>query len=643
MEFRILGPLEVIGPDGPVALGGAKRRAVLAVLLLYANEPVSAERLALALWGEEAPRAAVKTVHVHLSRLRAALGPEALLTTTSAGYRLRVQPDELDLERFERLAEEGRGALAASEPERAAALLREALELWRGPPLADVQLERFAPAEIARLEELRLAAIESCTDAELAAGRHTLLVGELQRLVAAHPSRERLAEQLMLALYRCGRQADALAAFQATRAHLTRELGLEPGPALRALQAEILEQAPGLAAARREAPAAAHWTPPALPLPSTPMVGREREIAELTSLLERDEVRLATLTGPGGVGKTRVALAAARALTARLPATWVDLAAVARAADVASAIAAALAVTPLPGEEPPATLRRFLAERRLLLVIDNFEHVLPAAELIGELLSTCPGLTVLTTSRGTLDLRAEHRVVLEPLPLRDAAELFAAAARRQDSRFERDTVAAATIDRICERLDRLPLAIELAAARTTLLSLENLAVRLDRSLSDLRSGARDAPDRQQTLQATLEWSCGLLDADQQRAFARLAVFAGGCTLAAAESVCGARLDTLEVLADRSLLTTDAGERYRMLKTIREYATQRLEQSGEADEIRRLHHQYFARLIDAETLPTSPLSWPTVPASSAFTHERENIMAALSWALKHRRWSGWKRQ
>jgi len=637
MDFRILGPLEVIGPTGPVALGGAKRRSMLAVLLLHANQPVSAERLALALWGEDAPRTAVKTVHVHISRLRAALADESLLTTTPAGYRLLVAPGELDLDRFERLAQEGRRALAVSEPEQAAMLLREALALWRGPPLADVELERFASAEIAQLEEARLGAIESRVEAELAVGWHSPLIGELQRLVTAHPSRERLAAQLMLALYRSGRQADALAAYQATRAHLTQELGLEPGPELRALQAQILAQVPDLATTGR----GTRWVAPPLPLPPTPMIGREPEIARLTSLLECERTRLVTVTGPGGVGKTRLALATASGLTARLPAIWVDLAGVARAADVAPAIAAALAVTPGPGEDPPTALRRFLAKRRLLLVIDSFEHVLPAAELIGDLLSACPALTVLATSRGSLDLRAEHRVLIEPLAPPDAAALFLAAARRQDSRFEPDAVEAATIDRICERLDRLPLAIELAAARTAVLGLESLAARLDRSLSDLGGTARDAPARQRTLRATIEWSYELLDTGQQRAFARLAVFAGGCTLAAAEAVCDARLDTVHALVDRSLLTSDGGLRYRMLNTIREYAIERLEQSGEAAELRRRHHLYFSRLIDDREIPVKPMWSPRFSASSVFTEERENIQAALTWALRHRRWSDWQ--
>jgi DNA-binding SARP family transcriptional activator len=242
MEFRILGSLEVRADDGPVALGGAKLRAVLAVLLLHANEPVSAERLAVALWGEDAPGGAIKTIHVHVSRLRRALGEVDVLVTTSAGYQLRVAPGELDAERFEQLADEGRRALSDDRPEHAARVLHEALSLWRGPALADFAFETFAQAEIQRLEEGRLAALEARVEADLAVGRHAELVGELQQLVAAHPLRERLHGQLMLSLYRTGRQAEALQAYRDARNVLVEQLGIEPGPELRALERTILAQ-----------------------------------------------------------------------------------------------------------------------------------------------------------------------------------------------------------------------------------------------------------------------------------------------------------------------------------------------------------------------------------------------------------------
>ena len=246
MEFRILGPLEVNGEHGAVALGGTKPRAVLAVLLLHANQPVSAERLATALWGQDAPAGAVKTVQVHVSRLRKALDDPDAVSTTPAGYRLRVRPDELDAERFQRGVTAGRLAFDAGQPERASALLQAALELWRGPPLGDLAFEPFAQTEIARLEEQRLAALETRIDADLAAGRHAGLVSELRQLTAEHPTRERLAGHLILALYRSGRQAEALGAYRDTRRTLVEDAGLEPGPELQRLHAAVLGQDPAL-------------------------------------------------------------------------------------------------------------------------------------------------------------------------------------------------------------------------------------------------------------------------------------------------------------------------------------------------------------------------------------------------------------
>src|SRR5689334_13419016 len=250
MEFRILGPLEVRTEHGVVPLGGRKPRAVLAVLLLHANEPVSADRLATALWGEQASAGAIKAVQVNVSRLRKALSDGEIVTTSDAGYSVRVAPGELDAERFERLVQDGRRTLAAGRPEQAAAVLREAAALWRGPPLADLAFEPFAPTEIARLEEEQLAALETRVEADAAAGRHAELVPELRRLVAEHPTRERLAAALMLALYRCGRQAEALDAYRNARRTLAEEVGIEPGPELRALQDAILHQDPALARPR---------------------------------------------------------------------------------------------------------------------------------------------------------------------------------------------------------------------------------------------------------------------------------------------------------------------------------------------------------------------------------------------------------
>lgn len=306
VEFRILGPLEVHDESGAVGLGGVKARAVLAVLLLHPNEPVHAERLALALWGEEAPASAVKTVQVYVSRLRKALGDADVLATTPAGYRLRVRAGELDAERFSRLVEDGRHALAAGRAQHAATVLREALALWRGSPLADLAFEPFAQAEIARLEEQRLAALEERVDADLAAGRHAALVAELRQLVGASPTRERLAAQLMIALYRSGQQAAALEAFQATRSVLVAEIGVEPGPELRRLEQAILCQDAAL-----ELRAAPAELPPELDAGSAPpLAGREDELAWLRkrwNLARNGRGAVVTMTGVRGIGKSRMA------------------------------------------------------------------------------------------------------------------------------------------------------------------------------------------------------------------------------------------------------------------------------------------------------------------------------------------------
>jgi WD40 repeat protein/DNA-binding SARP family transcriptional activator len=354
MDFRILGPLEVHGDLGAIDVPGTKRRAVLAVLLLQANEAVSPERIAVALWGEDAPAGAVKTVQVHVSRLRKALGDEDLLKTTPAGYRLKVEPGELDAERFEKLVERGRAALVAGRPEEAGAVLRKALALWRGPPLADLAFEPFAQVEIARLEEEQQTALEMRVEADLAAGRHAELVAELRRMVAKHPARERLAGHLMLALYRCGRQSEALEAYHEARQRLGDEAGVEPGEELHALQDAILHHDPALAMASAEA------LPHELDVTSAPpLLGREDELKWLRD--RWDEARAGTgrvvvLAGGQGMGKTR--------LVAEL---------------AADAHAHGATVLYASGDGPPRAVHEVLgraagANRPLLLVVDDADE-----------------------------------------------------------------------------------------------------------------------------------------------------------------------------------------------------------------------------------------------------------------------------
>ena len=659
IEFRVLGSFEVVDGDRTLALGSPAQRALLAVLLVHRREPVSSERLIDELWGDQAPASVVKIVQGYVSNLRKVLG-DGLLLTRGHGYVLQIEPGQLDLDRFESLVAEGRRASQNGDAGAAVARLQEALGLWRGPALADFAYESFAQAEIARLEERRLAVLEARIEAELALDDPAALVGELEALVRRHPLRERLRGQLMLALYRAGRQAEALDVYQHARVQLADELGLEPGPALKQLQRQVLEQAPALLhvsslpndhSEPRLTASASAGDSRALPRPATPLIGRERELAAVRGLLEDRDARLVTLTGPGGVGKTRLALEVMRALESSFAdgVGWAELAGVARPRDVGMTVARALSVTPLPGESPRQALCRYLAQKRLLLVIDNFEHVLEAADLLAELHAACPELALLVTSRETLDLAAEHRVVIAPLavPALDAATaeeiesvagsaMFLAAARRRDAGFVVSSTAAPAIAQICARLDGLPLALELAAARTSVLAVEELAARLGEAVTDLGVGPRDAPDRQRTLQATIEWSYRMLDEPLRRAFVEFAVFAGGATVEAAAAVTGANLETIEALLAKSLIyrrrQPDGATRLLMLETIRQYALKQLAAApGQQAAVHRRHCEHYLRLVEHAVPRLSTRD--ERQALAALDADVDNLRSALQWALQ----------
>jgi predicted ATPase/DNA-binding SARP family transcriptional activator len=648
MEFKILGPLEVLVEGRRLELGGSKQRQLLAILLLHANELVSADRLIEELWGGSPPAAAAKGLQVHLSRLRKALGRDGLLVTRSGGYSLLAAAGEIDASRFELLAARGRERLASGDVEGASADLHESLRMWRGPPLSDLTYETFAQAEIARLEELRLVALEDRIEADLAAGRDAELVGELEALVAANPLRERLRSQLMRALYRAGRQAEALAEYQDARRVLVEGLGIEPTAALKTLERQILAQDPALdAPGERDEPRRLRTN---LPAAVTPLIGRQRDVEACAELLRGESVRLLTLTGAGGIGKTRVALQVAAELVAEFH-DGVFLVPLARLTDpdlVAATIAQTLELA--EAEEPlDVRLKRFVHGRQLLLMIDNFEQLLPAAPLLGELLEAAPGLTLLVTSRSLLRLSAEHQYPVPPLELPDperlpdlavlgdlpAVALFVERAQALKPDFELTEDNAHAVAEICLRVDGLPLGLELAAARIRLLGPQALLGRLGQRLPLLSGGAREAPARQQTLRATIDWSYDLLSASEQTLFVRLACFVGGCTLEGAEAVCGAAFDELASLVDKSLLRErdgPAGEpRFDMLATVREYALERLEAAGEGAECRRRHAEHcvlLAERAEPEILRAEQAEW-----LQRLEADHDNFRVALEWSLR----------
>jgi predicted ATPase/class 3 adenylate cyclase len=846
VEFAVLGPLEATRGGTPIALGAGRQRALLALLLIHANEVVPSERLIDELWGADPPGGAAHSLQVYVSGLRKALEPErapktpaSVVVTRTPGYVVHVGDRALDRLYFEHLLGEGRQALREGDPRGAARQLGEALGLWRGPALVDFAYEGFAQAEAARLDELRIGALEDKIEAELALGRHGELIGELERAAHDDPLRERLWGQWMLALYRAGRQAEALRSFQKLRAHLGDELGIAPSPELVALEEAIVLQKPELdwQPPERVTSSAAHdlptgtvtfvftdiesstrlwdehpeamqdalvrhdailrdtieshrgqvvksmgdgmvavfadagdavgaavsaqrglsdepWSvtgplrarmglhtgeaqhrdgdyfglalnraarimsaghggqvlcsaatgalardtlpkgvglvdlgehrlrglsrpetifqvgqadlvgkfPPLrsldafmgnLPSPVSSFIGRERELAATTAAL--DEARTVTLTGVGGVGKTRLALQVAAAALSKFRdgAWWCELAPIRDRDGVTEAVAALFSVTARTAETVEEAVVEFLRHKELLLVLDNCEHLLePVAHLVNTLERSCPRLVVLATSREGLGVDGERILPTPSLsapsadagPQRmmeaDAVHLFVERAVAVAADFELSDENAAAVGQVCRRLDGVPLAIELAAARVPAMTPAELAERLDRRFQVLAGGRRGAVERHQTLRAAIDWSYDLLSESEQRLLARLAVFAGGCTLDAAEAVCGGDgidrdvvFESLARLVAGSLVVAEdhgSQTRYRLLETIRQYGEERLGDAGEADTLRSRHAGHYAAFAEqAFGYLDGPEHAPWVARLSA---EHDNLLAAWSWAI-----------
>ncbi|MFF0214895.1 AfsR/SARP family transcriptional regulator [Streptomyces vinaceus] len=717
MRYAILGTAQASRDDGsPVAVGGARLRALLTALALRPGRAVPAHLLVEQVWDGDRPADAPAALQALVGRLRRALGHGAV-RSVEGGYLLAAAAEDVDLYRFERLA---RAGAATRDPAEAAALYEEALALWRGPALADLP---DAVAESARWEAVRLDARRGRLAAALALGEAERALPELTALCGERPLDEPLQALRIRALRDTGRPAEALAAYESVRRDLAARLGTDPGPVLRALHQELLTPAPAptpppapaTAAPAAPAPAvAAGAAPPgpaaapgggSVPRPgnlrarATSFVGREEDIRVIGEDLGR--ARLVTLLGPGGAGKTRLSQEAAEQAAQAWPdGVWfVELAPIGGPGgpggpdgadgpddpeEVAEAALAALgaretklrgagaeelrALTDRAGDHPLARLAEHCARRRMLLILDNCEHVIDAAaQLAEELLAHCPGVRILATSREPLGVPGEFLRPVEPLPDPVALRLLGdrGAAARPGFRTEDDPGAAAEI---CRRLDGLPLAIELAAARLRLLTPRQIADRLDDRFRLLTGGARTVLPRQQTLRAVVDWSWDLLDEKERIVLRRLSVFAGGCDVAAAEAVCadpadpgtpdipgvpgtpgvpgapGALgtpevLDLLGSLVDKSLVVAapgpdGSGMRYRLLETVAEYAAERLaEAAGDRAATERHHLTYYREL--ARTTDPMLRSGHQREARRRFATEYENLRSALRRAVAAR--------
>lgn len=584
MRFGVLGPVTAWTDAGtPVTIQGLKVRALLADLLVHEGRPVPADRLIDDLWGANLPGNPAGTLSAKVSQLRRAFedaepASRALVKSGPAGYSLTVDSSSYDaLEFADRIAA---GELGA------------ALELWRGPAYADFADEAFVETSVARLTEQRLTTLESW---------HEVPLSELAELVAAYPLRERLRASHMKALYRSGRQSEALESYEELRRLLRDDLGLDPSPELVALQQSILTQ---------ELPNA-HTN---LPAQLTELVGRGEAVADIGACLTSS--RLVTLTGPGGVGKTRLAIAVAAEVADRFPdgVVLVELAA-ATASSLTDAVQAALDLRDSTGSSAGVVERLAAVMGSRLLVLDNCEHVIAeAADLTDRLLAAAPGLRVLATSREPLGLGGEVVWSVPPLEVPSASlavegiadcsavQLFVTRAAAASRDFTLSAETAADVAVLCRRLDGIPLALELAATRVRALGVRGLVARLDDRFRLLATGHRGAAPRQQTLLAMIDWSWELLTPEEQSVLRRLAVHADGCTAEAAAVVCDEPevLDVLIRLVDRSLVVPVDG-RFRLLESVAAYCVEKLRDAGELEAVQQRHLSYYTSLAESAEL------------------------------------------
>ena len=657
LELRFLGPVEIQTEHGITHVGGPKERTVLGLLAVQGGA-VSQDRLIDEVWDDPPPASARKILQTYVWRLRTAL-PDGTLATVTGGYELHLDT-EIDLVRFERLVDDAREALGRGDAATARSAFVSALALWRGDPFTACSPARALQACAVRLDELRARAVEGRVEADLALGGHAEVVGDLEEQIRRTPFRERVWEMLVLALYRCGRQADALAAYQRARRVLVDNLGIEPGPALRDLERAILEQRSDLIPAGRDTdgPDArpVQRSIGALPIPTTALVGRVEERHYMAALFA--DHRLVTLTGVGGTGKTRLAVSLGQDRRPDEDVVFCDLTVASGSGDVLDVVARATAIdvqrlslAARLGRDPLDDLVEQLRTTSMLMILDNCEHVLDAAaELADRVLHSCGGVRLLATSREPLGIVGEQTFALEPLRVpagdddvgAEAVTLFVRRAAEARSGFKVDQGNRAAVVEICRRLDGLPLALELAAARMSHLSAANLASHLDDRFTLLATTRGRRPGRHRTLEATIDWSYELLTAEERMLFARLAVFSGWFRLHAIRSCCATGVDDGDIidliggLVDKSLVIADHQQsttRYRLLETVRAYAEDKLDTGDPDDTTRAAHCDWILR--ELEQFP-----WDERLQSIRFANlmhpEHEDLRLAVRWALARQR-------
>jgi predicted ATPase/DNA-binding SARP family transcriptional activator len=663
VEVRVLGPVEALDDEGrTIELGGRKQRSVFALLALSPNQVVSVDRLVDEVWGDETPSKPLGTLQVYVHNLRKLLEPvrptgtaPEVLITRRPGYMLRCAPDKHDLSCFATQVDAARVAAEQSAHDEVSRTLRAALELWRGDALADLVFEPWAQREVTRLEELRAATLELLLDSELALGRHDRLVGELESLVRKYPLRERFSELLMLALYRCGRQASALEVYQRARLQLIEDLGIDPGPTLQRLEQAVLDHDPALDLPQ-VAPVDARVPPIGesaqsqrniRPLPTplrASLIGRAAEVAELVGML--DEHPVVTVTGAAGCGKTRVALEAGRERHPDDGVVAVDCSDLVAGHALASAVATALGL----GDDfaDVDAIVRAICPHDIVIVLDHCEHLREeVSPFVAAFRDRESSARVVVTTREPLNDSGEYVLLVPPLGTPtgddlspeelmqfDAVKLFTDRARAAISSFTLSQDNADAVAQIVRRLDGLPLALELAAARVRALSPSELAARLEERFRILTGGRGAAT---QTLRAAIDWSYDLLSDAERDSLQQLSVFVGPASLDAIEAVVrpanGDALNLLFQLVDRSLVVVErigGSVRYRLLETIREYGRERAGERGGVAAARLRHAQWFRDAAEA-----SRHLFLTDVAVNAFELDVENHRAALQWWLETR--------